>query len=211
VFLGPGGAQVNAPQAYWKTIGGGVTTVSAHTFLSNRIYAAPLAPLGQSYDAPPAAEIERFRQLWAAYGAAGLSWWSWQSTAPATWPHLGGPLAGGGPVADPGWPALARRAKGDQVIWLQQHLASADATVEVDGVFGAETDSALRAFQSSRGLEPTGVTDAATWQALLALPVRAVDWTASSPRATARARAASAGRDEFHGRRPHAPSTSRTR
>ncbi|MCW2992202.1 MAG: Peptidoglycan-binding domain 1 protein [Solirubrobacterales bacterium] len=180
VFLGPGAAQVNAPQTYWKTIGGGVDAVSAHTFSSNRIYGAPIAPLGQSYDAPKASEILRFRAIWASYGAPGITWWSWQSTAAATWGSLGGPLAGE-PVNDPGWPLLARKAKGDQVIWLQQHLASEDASVTVDGMFGDETDAALRAFQAARALPVTGTTDPATWAAVLTLPVRAVDWTIAGP------------------------------
>jgi hypothetical protein len=202
VWLGPGGAQVNMPQTYWKTIGGGVTTVSTHTFVHNRIYGRPIAPLGQSYDRPPAGEIARFRSLWDAWGAPGLTWWSWQSTAEGTWPHLGGPLGDGSAVQDPGWTALARKARGDQVIWLQQHLASVDASVDIDGVFGVQTDAALRSFQVSRGLPETGVTDAATWAAILALPVTPVDWTARS-RSAPRARAAHLRpRDEFHGRKP---------
>lgn len=209
VFLGPGAAQVNVPQVYWKTIGGGVSTVSAHTWISNRIYDTPIAPLGQSYDSPNSAEITRFREIWSTYGADGISWWSWQSTADRTWPALGPPLPSASPPPDPGWPLLARRAKGDQVIWLQQHLASEDASVSVDGVFGTQTDTALRNFQTARGLPATGTTDAATWEALLLLPVRAVDWTSKS-RATARARAAQLpARDEL-GRERYASSTNRT-
>ena len=65
------------------------------------------------------------------------------------------------------------------MIWLQQHLASFDPTVEVQpgGRFTAATDAALRAFQTARGLPVTGTTDAATWQAVLALALRPVDWT----------------------------------
>ena len=68
------------------------------------------------------------------------------------------------------------------MLWLQQHLASFDGSVEVTagGRFTAATDAVLRAFQSARGLPPSGVTDAATWLAVLALPVRAVDWTAGT-------------------------------
>ena len=68
------------------------------------------------------------------------------------------------------------------MLWLQQHLASLDPSVEVarGGRFDAATDAALRSFQTARGLPPTGVTDAATWLAVLALPLRAVDWTADA-------------------------------
>ena len=178
VFLGPGGAQANLPQVYWKDIGGSVDAVSARTVAHNRIYQAPLAPLGQAYSAPPPADLQRFRAIWAGYGVAGLSWWSWQSASAETFATLTEPAPPPVALPDPGWPALARGKSGDQVIWMQQHLVSVDPSVVVDGKFTAATELALQAFQTSRGLPPSGVTDAATWQALLALPMRAVDWTA---------------------------------
>ncbi|MFP5364144.1 MAG: peptidoglycan-binding domain-containing protein [Thermoleophilia bacterium] len=179
VFLGPGGAQANMPQVYWKAIGGSVDAVSAKTVANNRIYRAPIAPIGQSYDAPPAADLRRFRSVWAGYGAGGLSWWSWQASAPASWSVLSEGAPAPAALPDPGWPALSRGSTGDQVIWLQQHLASADPAVALDGRFTVATESALKAFQSARGLAPTGETDAATWQALLTLALRPVDWTAA--------------------------------
>src|SRR4029077_21018544 len=74
VFLAPGAAQANLPQVYWKAIGGGVDAVSAKTLAHNRLYGAPIAPLGQTYQAPAPADLQRFRQVWASYGSAGLSW-----------------------------------------------------------------------------------------------------------------------------------------
>jgi hypothetical protein len=182
VFLAPGAAQVNVPQVYWKDIGGSVDAVSARTWAHNRIYGVPLAPLGQTYQSPAPAEIQRFRQVWAAYGAGGLSWWSWQATGASTWATLA--LGAGAPAAlpDPGWPALSKGSKGDEVIWLQQHLVSFAPTVPVDGSFGASTVQALIAFQTSRGLPPSGETDPATWQAVLSLPLQPVDWVARARR-----------------------------
>jgi hypothetical protein len=179
VFLGPGGAQANMPQVYWKAIGGSVDAVSAKTVANNRIYGTPMAPLGQSYDAPSAADLRRFRAVWAGYGAGGMSWWSWQASSSATWTVLSEPAPLPAPLPDPGWPALNKGSSGDQVIWLQQHLASADPSVVLDGKFTVATQDALKAFQTARGLAPTGETDAATWQALLAVPLRPVDWTAT--------------------------------
>jgi len=178
VFLGPGGAQANLPQVYWKDIGGTVDAVSARTLANNRIYGTPIAPLGQTYDNPAAEDLARFRSLWAAYGSAGVSWWSWQATGEAEWGVLAQPLL---PVPaappDPGWPTLAKGNKGDQVIWLQQHLASFDPAVTVTATFDAATDTAVRNFQTSRNLPPTGETDALTWQAVLTLPLQPVTWT----------------------------------
>ena len=106
VFLGPGGAQANLPQVYWKAIGGSVDAVSAKTVANNRIYGTPIAPLGQSYDAPKADDLRRFRALWAGYGAGGLSWWSWQATSDAAWAVLTEPAPAPVVPSDPGWPAL---------------------------------------------------------------------------------------------------------
>jgi hypothetical protein len=180
VFLGPGGAQANLPQVYWKEIGGSVDAVSAKTVAHNRIYQAPIAPLGQAYSAPPPADLARFRAIWAGYGAAGLSWWSWQSASDTTWATLTQPAPAPIVLADPGWPTLKRGGSGDEVIWMQQHLVSADPSVVVDGTFTAATEASLAAFQTARGLPASGTTDAATWQALLALPMRPVDWTATA-------------------------------
>jgi hypothetical protein len=172
VFLGPGGANANLPQVYWKDIGGTVDAVSARTLAQNRVYGVPIAPIGQTYGGVAPEEIARFRSLWAAYGSAGLSWWSWQATTESGWAALAAPvLAPALPPSDPGWPTLARNHRGDQVLWLQQHLASQDPSVPRTGAFDAATEAALRALQTARGLPPTGSTDALTWSAVLALPV----------------------------------------
>jgi Putative peptidoglycan binding domain len=176
VFLGPGGAQANLPQVYWKDIGGSVDAVSAKTVATNRVYGAALAPLGQTYGSPATADLRRFRALWAGYGAKGLSWWSWQATPANSWPILGEPVLSTIASADPGWPALARKSKGDLVVVLQQHLASFDPAVPIDGTFGTSTERALSSLQAARGLPPTGETDAATWQAVLGLSLTPTVW-----------------------------------
>ena len=201
VFLGPGAAQVNLPQVYWKDIGHTVDAASAKTVAQNRIYERPIAPIGQTYDSPSPADLGRFRSVWAGYGSAGLSWWSWQHTQPAHWSALAQP-APAAAMPDPGWPALGSGAKGDQVIWMQQHLAAADPSVTVTGTFDAATSRALRSFQASRGLPVTGTTDAATWTALLELTPVAVDWTVRAAPASASARAAATPPDAVIARRP---------
>lgn len=49
VFLGPGGAQLNVPQMYWRDIGTTTDAVFAHTYADNRVYGRPIFPLGQIY------------------------------------------------------------------------------------------------------------------------------------------------------------------
>jgi hypothetical protein len=186
VFLGPGGAQFNAPQAYWKEIGGGVDAVVDHTYRYNRPYGRTIAPLGQTYDSPPSAEIARFRQLAAAAGATGVSWWSWQHTAAAGWNAVGQPIEPLPPAPEPEFAQLAKGAKGDLVVWAQQHLKGAGQSLTVDGDFGSGTQAAVRSFQSGAGLTATGRIDTATWEALLQHAPAKAKWTASRQPQTAK-------------------------
>ena len=63
VFLGPGGAQYNLPQVYWKTIGDRVDESFVHTYVFNRAYGRAILPTGQTYLNPKAGQVRRFRQL----------------------------------------------------------------------------------------------------------------------------------------------------
>ncbi len=182
VFLGPNGAQYNAPQMYWKDIGVSVDTVYANTYIGNRIYSRPIFPLGQTYGGVSSADVLRFREEAVDYGATGFSFWDWQETPASGWSTLAAPLAPLTSVTPNGsYPELSKGAKGDQVLWLQEHLASAIASQEVTGVFGAQTTANLRSFQTAHGLTAGGVAEAATWTALLALPPVPVDWTGGGP------------------------------
>ena len=86
-------------------------------------------------------------------------------------------------------------------MWLQEHLVAFSPTVPVDGIFGTSTEQALMSLQSSRGLPPSGETDAATWQAVLALPVQPADWVSRGSGARAAA-ATAAGRAPASARLP---------
>lgn len=200
VFMGPGGAQFNLPQAYWKTIGDTPDESLAHTYQWNIPYETPIFPLGQTYDGPSAAEIRRFRQLSYAYGARGVSWWVWQYATASDWDALAAPFAQI-PTPQRLWPTLRLGAngrvgsRGDLVVWAQQHLVGAGASIRVDGDYGAGTANAVRTFQADSNLPVTGTIDEATWPALLRTTPIAVDWVARA-RASARAsgaRAAAAG------------------
>ncbi len=182
VFLGPEGAQYNAPQMYWHDIGVSVDTVYANTYIANRIYGRPIFPLGQTYGGVSGTEILRFREEAVDYGATGWSFWDWQETGASGWSSLAAPLA---PlttvVPNTTYPELSKGSKGDQVLWMQEHLASAVATQETTGTFGSQTTTNLEAFQTAHGIPASGVAEAATWTALLALPAVAVDWTGGGP------------------------------
>jgi hypothetical protein len=182
VFLGANGAQYNAPQMYWKDIGVSVDTVYANTYIGNRIYGRPIFPLGQTYGGVSSSDLLRFREEAVDYGATGVSFWDWQETPEHGWSTLAAPLAPLTSVTpNASYHELSKGGKGDPVLWMQEHLASAIPAQETTGYFGSQTDSNLRAFQTAHAIPASGRTDAATWAALLALPPVAVDWTGGGP------------------------------
>ncbi len=70
-------------------------------------------------------------------------------------------------------PAIKRGAKGREVRLLQAALVAAghwsakDAKSVIDGDFGPNTESRLKAFQRSKNIRVTGVVDASTWNRLM--------------------------------------------
>ncbi len=183
VFLGPGAATVNLPQVYWKTIGDSVKEAIGTTWTYNRMYKRGIYPVGQTYLGPPLKDLTRFQRFTASYGSAP-SWWSWQETNGSEWSTLGKPLAGPYPRYRPvrTHPTTERGARGDHVVWLQQHLAGAGYELPITGIFGKQTRRAVREFQKSRGLAVDGRVGNQTWKRLLKVqPVR-VRWSGTRAR-----------------------------
>ena len=183
VFLGPRGAQFNLPQMYWRAIGTGVKTVFQHTYSYSTLYAKPIYPLGQTYGGVTRKALIKFRRYTQLYQGRGLSWWSWQATTAGGWNALSQPLdalpAGKSKVAVT--PTLRRGARGDVIVWAQQHLLAAGyRTQKLTGVFGRGTLRHLRSFQTRNGLTVSGALDLPTWAALLQRPAAKVRWSGSS-------------------------------
>jgi hypothetical protein len=176
VFLAPGAAQYNLPQVYWKAIGTTVDRALAHTYTWNGLYQRRIFPLGQLYGSPKPADVKRFRQLSSAYGATGVSWWSWQSSSVAGWAAIGAPVPAVAPPATPPYPTLGHGSRGDAVVWAQEHLLSAGQVLKANGSYDASTEQAVRNFQTTAGVPVNGQVDLATWPLLLRYPPAAVDW-----------------------------------
>jgi Putative peptidoglycan binding domain len=193
VFLGPGGAQYNVPQMYWKDIGTSVDNVFAHTYVYNTIYRRRIYPLGQVYNRPAAHQIFRFRQLSRAYGASGISWWDWQEATNTGWNALSRPAGSlKGYVADRVMASIKKGSKGDLVVWAQEHLVSAGYKVGIDGGFGPTTQSAVQNFQTAHGLTDDGIVGPETWASLLRYrPVNVVFGAKTNASRAALARASS--------------------
>jgi hypothetical protein len=177
VFLGPGGAQYNIPQLYWKDIGTTVDTGYTHTWVWNRIYQRPILPLGQVYNNPKAGQIKRFRALAMSHGFEGVSWWSWQSARNRQWKAVRTPVSPASATPYPSYPLLRLGSRGDFVAWAQQLLAGAGQTVPVTGYYQGSTQTAVYAFQTAHGLPLTGNLDVPTWTALVQQPAVPVTWT----------------------------------
>ena len=64
---------------------------------------------------------------------------------------------------------LRKGSRGSQVIEVQRIVK-----VKPDGVFGPDTEDAVRRFQKAKGLASDGVVGADTWRALLGAPVRVI-------------------------------------
>ena len=179
VFLGPGGAQYNVPQLYWKDIGTTVDTGYTHTWVWNRIYQRPILPLGQVYNRPKAGQIKRFRALAMSHGFEGVSWWSWQSAGKRQWQALRAPVGPASATPYPSYPFLRLGSKGDFVAWAQQLLAGAGIAVPITGYYQASTRSAVYAFQAAKGLPQTGNLDVPTWNLLIESKAVPVTWAKS--------------------------------
>ncbi len=188
VFLGPGGAQVNQPQMYWKAIGTSIGAAFSHTYLYNRVWGRPVFPIGQTYEDPGRLGVRLFRRYSETYGAAP-SWWDWQETTPQEWEALGStagtePIPGLEPAVE--YPLLKLGAKGDLVVWAQEHLITAGAELEVNGIFERATRRAVRAFQEAHGVEPfDGQLGQETWAQLVDYTPTPVEWAATSSTADA--------------------------
>jgi hypothetical protein len=178
VFLGPGGAQYNVPQLYWKTIGTSVDQGYIHTWVWNRAYGRPIAPLGQVYLRPSAADIRRFRSLAVAHGFPGVSWWDWQEAGKRQWKAVSGTVAApAGYVPYNSYPLLRVGSKGDVVAWAQQLLVGGGYSTPISGYFQAPTQSALLSFQADHGLPQSAILDTQTWDQLKNNQPQAVRWT----------------------------------
>ena len=89
-----------------------------------------------------------------------------------TWVHFdrryGKPACGG----TSGYPTLRRGAKSTYVLILQDALnALGYSTRTLDGIFGANTESALRGFQRAVGLTADGICGCNSWKKLTAASV----------------------------------------
>jgi N-acetyl-anhydromuramyl-L-alanine amidase AmpD len=72
----------------------------------------------------------------------------------------------GGP-APRTWPIVQRGQSGERVKTVQYLLREYGINVTADGIFGPATESAVKTFQTSKGVTADGIVGAATWEVLV--------------------------------------------
>jgi peptidoglycan hydrolase-like protein with peptidoglycan-binding domain len=65
------------------------------------------------------------------------------------------------------WPLVSRGARDHPVQTLQHLLRARGSQIAVDGLFGPQTDQAVRSFQQSKNLTVDGIVGPRTWTALI--------------------------------------------
>lgn len=104
----------------------------------------------------------------AAYGVV--------TSKPSDWGYFGEwkdcDFSGGYKGVDLPMLTLSIGARGESVRTAQTHLsawaeAEGRSKIAVDGIFGAKTLEALKAFQAARGIDESGIVTEETWRALM--------------------------------------------
>jgi peptidoglycan hydrolase-like protein with peptidoglycan-binding domain len=65
------------------------------------------------------------------------------------------------------WPLVSQGSKNHPVPTLQYLLRARGHSVTVDGIFGPQTEAAVRAFQTAKHLAVDGIVGPQTWSALI--------------------------------------------
>ncbi|MFG1952050.1 peptidoglycan-binding protein [Micromonospora sp. NPDC048830] len=65
------------------------------------------------------------------------------------------------------WPTTRRGESGANVYTVQHLLTARGHATAIDGIFGSDTETKVKSFQTAAGLAATGVVDTTTWPALV--------------------------------------------
>lgn len=120
---------------------------------------------GVSFDVGQSLTSTQRRAIYNTARNAGVWGYVEPLSMTPTWVHFdrryGTPACGG----TSGYPTLRRGSKSTYVLILQDALnALGYSTITLDGIFGSNTESALRKFQRANGLTSDGICGCNTWR-----------------------------------------------
>ncbi|CAN5632858.1 hypothetical protein BH20ACT2_BH20ACT2_18290 [soil metagenome] len=157
-----------APMVYWLNRQPDTDVAGALEWLAR--YGKPVFPIGQAYDGapeggrpgpPPGDEIRRFLSAAEAFGAPGVSFWSWQHASQEIWDTY----AAAAEFSLPGLPVAESRPSALRAV--QVLLDSLGYPNPATGGWEPANTDALASYQRDRGLAPTGELDGGTMAELL--------------------------------------------
>jgi peptidoglycan hydrolase-like protein with peptidoglycan-binding domain len=117
---------------------------------------------------------------------------------PKTWAKLNASAPAPTPAPSGSTATIKQGASGAAVKNLQTRLRAHGYNVSVDGAFGPATASAVRSFQSSKGLTADGVVGPKTWAALNAAPTGSSGGVHGNSTLAAKARAVAMSMGGYH-------------
>jgi peptidoglycan hydrolase-like protein with peptidoglycan-binding domain len=65
------------------------------------------------------------------------------------------------------WPTYKSGSRNEDVVSIQYMLRQYGATIDADGIFGPQTEAAVKSFQSKHGLTADGIVGPLTWEKLI--------------------------------------------
>ncbi|MDS0526918.1 peptidoglycan-binding protein [Clostridium sp. SHJSY1] len=152
VFRRSWGRPIYVGYAFKRIWEGGHSDQSQH-------YAGTAFDMGQTLNSTDRDRLRNFAS------AAGV--WSYvepKSLTP-TWVHVddrfGLPACSAG-----GFPSIVIGNKGNYVFIVQDALNALGYKVALDGVYGVNTENAIRAFQKAKGINVNGIVNCGTWTRL---------------------------------------------
>ncbi|HVT78705.1 MAG TPA: peptidoglycan-binding domain-containing protein [Acidimicrobiales bacterium] len=157
-----------APMIYW--LNNDPALAVQQTWAGLARYGKPIIPVGQAYDGaadggppgiPNRGTIHRFMGAVADMGGTSVSFWSWEHASDEIWQAVSDAALFQVPVGD------NTTYRSDQIRAYQTLLSSLGFGVPATGVWGPQTDAAVRAFQAASRLPVTGQIDDITRAFLL--------------------------------------------
>lgn len=126
------------------------------------------------HDANTLAEVQAHRDEYYSREIPGSPKESATSSSPTSGSTEDGPAPSPVEHVSVSLPVLKQAMTGPPVVVLQGLVSG---SIAKDGIFGPITEQALRFTQSEHHVSATGETDAATWEALIGLPLVPMDET----------------------------------